>query len=142
MLTTTEIAILRRSWLAVAAHSEAAGQEFYATLFDTAPELRPLFRTSQRRQARKLMDTLATVVDTLDDFETLVPIVQRLGVQHSDYGATPDHYAAVGQVLIGTLRHFGGASFTAEAEATWVKAYGVISSTMISAQRQRPHRSS
>jgi len=135
VLTPSEIAILRKSWLTVAAQADAAGEAFYDMLFEAAPQLRPLFRTSQRLQARKLMDTLATVVDTIDDFATLVPLVEQLGRRHVEFGAEAAHYDTVGQVLIKTLRRFGGPAFDAEAEAVWIKAYGIVSGTMISAAR-------
>ena len=130
MLTPSETRAIHSSWMSVASKSTEAGEAFYRELFRIAPDVRPLFRGDMQVQSRKLMDTLATVVNSLDDPTSLVPVVESLGRRHHGYGARNRHYEAVGRALINTLREYNGSGFGSEAEAAWTKAYGALSAIM------------
>lgn len=140
MLTKDEIAAIRESWLLVAARRKEAGLLFYEILFRKAPEVRPLFHTSPLIQGRKLMDTLAAVVDAADRMETILPVVKELGRSHVGFGARPEHFDVVGAALLETLREICGARFDARSEAAWAKAYGAIAKVMIDAAHQHGAR--
>jgi hemoglobin-like flavoprotein len=81
-------------------------------------------------QGRKLMATLATVVDAIDRLDTVVPAVQALGRQHKGYGVRPAQYDTVGSALLWTLRRALGADFTPAVEAAWTEAYTILATTM------------
>ncbi|MAC78219.1 MAG: hemin receptor [Rhodobacteraceae bacterium] len=130
MLTQTEIASIRSSWLAVATDRDRAGEVFYDNLFRTAPETKSMFNTSARVQGRKLMETLAIVVDGLDQFDALLPTLRHLGKTHAALGVRPEHYDIVGATLIKTLRDTAGGKFGPQEDAAWRKAYGTIADIM------------
>src|SRR5262245_16104160 len=66
MLTTDDIALVRTSFVRVAPIQDAAADLFYDRLFAIAPNLRALFPADLRAQKRKLMQMIATAVNTLD----------------------------------------------------------------------------
>ena len=106
---------------------------FYGRLFETAPEVRPLFKGDMKEQGAKLMATLAVVVKGLDNIESLLPVAGDLAKRHVDYGVEPEHYSQVGASLLWTLGQGLGEEFTPEVEAAWTGAYGLLSGAMISA---------
>jgi nitric oxide dioxygenase len=127
----TEIALVRASFAKVAPIGEAAGAMFYDDLLRTAPELEPLFdQADMAEQGRKLMATLAVVVEGLDDLDRIVPIARDLAVRHVGYGVKPEDYDTAGDALIRTLRKGLGEDFTPEVEAAWTSAWGRLSAVM------------
>lgn len=132
MLTTPEVDAIRGSWLTIATDRAHFTGIFYGTLFREAPETRSMFSESPGDQGRKLMETLAIVVDGLDNMEPLVAKVQQLGRRHMIYGATPEHYALVGEILVQTLREASGGELDPAAEAAWRKVYDRLAGIMIS----------
>ncbi|MGB0659070.1 MAG: globin domain-containing protein [Mangrovicoccus sp.] len=133
MLTQREIDLIRNSWMVVALDAEDAGRYFYETLFQLAPEIQPLFHNNIEIQSRKLVETLATVVDLIDDLDRLAPIAGALARRHADYGVVANQYAVVGEALIRSLKAFGGDRMTPECVAAWTKAYGILQNVMINA---------
>lgn len=130
-MTPQQIALVRSSFGAVISDSIGAASDFYDRLFVIAPAARPLFPDDMTAQKSKLMMTLATVVDGLDNPDLIGPIIQELGRRHVAYGALPEHYAPVGEALIAMMKARLGAGFTAETEAAWVEAYGAVTALML-----------
>ena len=61
-----------------------ATQLFYDRLFESYPEVKPMFKNSQgdfdvNEQAEKLFDTVGTAVDYLSDVGSIVPMLEELG---------------------------------------------------------------
>ena len=130
MFSKEEVEVIRGTWMAVATNRDKAGEIFYNKLFQHAPEVKCMFADSPKVQGRKLMETLATVVDGLDRIDSLVPFVKQLGQLHTDTGVKPQHYDIVGATLIETLREMAGGRFDAKAEAAWKKAYDALAGIM------------
>jgi hemoglobin-like flavoprotein len=97
-------------------------------------------------QGRKLMTALATVMNSLDRFEAIIPVVHDLATRHVGYGVDPGHYALAGTALLWTLEQSVGDEFTPELRAAWSAAYSALSEVMIAAAYSRrnetPERSS
>ncbi len=127
------IALVQDSFAKVRPISETAGELFYADLFTSAPEVRPLFKGDINEQGMKLMATLSVVVNGLKDLDKIVPVAQDLARGHVAYGVKEEHYEAVGASLLRTLEQGLGQDFTPEVKAAWVDAYGTLSSVMIDA---------
>ena len=134
-LTPENIDLVRAGWARVAPVKQHAGRAFYATLFNMAPAVRPMFKEDISGQAEKLMNTLDFIVDALDELETLVPAAQELAVRHVGYGAVDAHYDAVGQALVITLKDMLGPQFDEEQERAWTEVYGALSDVMIDAAK-------
>ncbi|QDL90388.1 hemin receptor [Paroceanicella profunda] len=139
-MTPQMIADIQSSWLAALAAPGDITAVFYDRLFATAPQVRPLSRNNLALQRLKLADTLATVVEELDNFERLRGTVADLGRRHVRYGARPEHYAAVGEALIWALERHLGPDFTDDARNAWTEAIRLLVGIMIDATRAAPAR--
>ena len=130
MLSADDIMLVRASFARVMPVKDAAADLFYARLFTVAPQLRRMFPADLRGQKQKLMAMIATAVGALHDLDALVPKVKALGMRHATYGATPEHYQVVGDVLLLTLERALGDAFTPQVRAAWTNVYGVLAATM------------
>jgi len=130
-MTPDQTKLIQESFAKVAPLSEEAAAMFYRRLFEIAPEVRTLFRSDMTEQGRKLMATLAVVVNGLNDLESILPTASALAKRHVDYGVKADDYAPVGAALLWALERSLGAHWTAELAAAWSAAYGLLSSFMI-----------
>jgi hemoglobin-like flavoprotein len=102
----------------------------YARLFKLDPSLRPLFTGDMRRQGKKLMDMLATVVRNLDKLDRIIPSARALGQRHVAYGVREEHYDIVGAALLWTLEEALGEAWTVDLACAWVTAYTLLAGTM------------
>ncbi|GAA2403188.1 FAD-binding oxidoreductase [Actinomadura vinacea] len=113
---------------------------FYGRLFAAEPRLRALFPPAMDLQRDRLFRALTAIVWSMDNPGALADRLGRLGRDHRRYGVLPEHYPAVGAALIATLRRFGGAAWTPEAEAAWTAAYRTAAEIMIAAaERDAAH---
>ena len=93
----------------VAPRGEELMDIFYARLFAAAPSVTPLFDgTDLRRQKAMLLSALVLVRKSLRDMDAMVPTLRELGARHVGYGAKPEHYLVVGEVLIASLAEVAG----------------------------------
>lgn len=130
-MTPEQIKAIQESFAKVAPISEQAAALFYGRLFEIDPALKPLFHGDMKEQGRKLMATLAVVVNNLDDLGAVLPAASTLAKRHVAYGVKPAHYTPVGEALLWTLQQGLGAAWTTELAAAWSAAYGVLSEFMI-----------
>jgi nitric oxide dioxygenase len=137
-MTPTQIKLVQDSFAKVAPISEQAADLFYGRLFDIAPEVKPLFRSDMKEQGRKLMATLAIVVNGLTDLTPILPAASALARRHVGFGVKPGHYVPVGQALLWTLERGLGPQWTPELAAAWTAAYTTLSQYMIGEAYGRP----
>lgn len=130
-MTPEDIERVQSSFARVAPIAETAAELFYGRLFEIAPEVKPLFHGDMREQGRKLMTTLAVVVNGLKDLDAVLPAAKALAVKHVDYGVAAAHYPPVGEALVWALEQGLGADFTEETRDAWLAAYGALSGAMI-----------
>jgi methyl-accepting chemotaxis protein len=120
----------------VAPRGEELMDVFYARLFATAPAVKPLFGdTDLARQKAMLLSTLVLLRKSLRNLDAIVPTLRALGARHNGYGAQPEHYAVVGQVLIASLAEIAGEAWRPEHELAWAAAFEVITDAMLSGAR-------
>jgi hemoglobin-like flavoprotein len=130
-MTPNQIELIQQSFAKVAPISVQAAALFYGRLFEIAPEVKPLFRGDMAEQGRKLMATLAVVVNGLTDLKTILPAASALAKRHVAYGVMASHYAPVGAALLWTLERGLGPVWTPELAAAWTAAYTALSGFMI-----------
>ena len=130
-MTPEQIQLVQQSFAKVAPISEQAAVIFYDRLFEVAPSVRALFRDDMKEQRKKLMATLAVVVNGLTNLDAVLPAASALAKRHVGYGAKPEHYPVVGGALLFTLEKGLGADWTPELAAAWTAAYGTLSTFMI-----------
>ncbi|MGH6741984.1 MAG: globin family protein [Bradyrhizobium sp.] len=130
-MTPDQIELVQQSFSKVAPISAQAAVLFYDRLFETAPSVKAMFPHDMTEQRKKLMATLAVVVNGLTNLESILPAASALAKRHVSYGATPEHYPVVGGALLWTLEKGLGDGWTPEVADAWTAAYGTLSGFMI-----------
>jgi hemoglobin-like flavoprotein len=131
-MTPDQVKLVQQSFARVAPISEQAATIFYDRLFEVAPQVRAMFPSDMSEQRKKLMATLAVVVNGLSNLEAVLPAASALAKRHVAYGAEPAHYPVVGGALLWTLEKGLGEAWTPDVAAAWTSAYGTLSTYMIS----------
>jgi len=131
-MTPEQVKLVQQSFAKVAPISEQAAVLFYDRLFEVAPAVKAMFPADMTEQRKKLMATLAVVVNGLSNLEAVLPAASALAKRHVSYGAKAEHYPVVGGALLWTLEKGLGDAWTPETEAAWTAAYGTLSGYMIS----------
>jgi nitric oxide dioxygenase len=131
-MTPDQIKLVQDSFAKVGPISEKAAELFYGRLFEIAPQVRAMFPDDMTEQRKKLMATLAIVVQGLNNLDTILPAASALAKRHVSYGAEAAHYPVVGQALLWTLEQGLGPSWTPDVAAAWTGAYTTLSEFMIS----------
>ena len=127
-----DVQALETSFDLVAPRGDELMDVFYARLFETAPAVIPLFAgTDLARQKTMLLGTLVLLRKSLRDLDAIVPRLRELGARHVAYGAAPEHYPVVGEVLIASMAHTAGDAWTPAFEHAWAAAFGVVAGAMI-----------
>jgi hemoglobin-like flavoprotein len=131
-MTPDQIKLVQESFSKVAPIADQAAGIFYDRLFEVAPAVRPMFPNDLTEQRKKLMATLAVVVNGLNNLGAVLPAASALAKRHVGYGATPEHYPVVGGALLWTLEKGLGDAWKPDVAAAWTAAYGTLSGYMIS----------
>lgn len=113
--------------------AELLASRFYNRLFEIDPTTKPLFKVDMTAQGQKLIQTIAVVVNSLDNLASIVPAIQSLGKRHVDYGVTVEHWHSVGGALLWALEDAFGDAFTNDVYDAWASAYNLIAHTAIDA---------
>src|SRR5439155_8260934 len=90
-MTPEQVTLIKGSFAKVAPIADVAAELFYGRLFSIDPSLRAMFHGDMQAQGRKLMQTIAVVVNALDKLETIVPAVQAPARRHVAYGVRAAH---------------------------------------------------
>jgi hemoglobin-like flavoprotein len=130
-MTPQQVTLIQGSFAKVAPIAGPAAAMFYGRLFEIAPEVKPLFRGDMAEQGRKLMATLAVVVNGLTNLEAILPAASALAKKHVAYGVKAEHYGPVGVALLWTLERGLGAEWTPDLAAAWTAAYTTLSGYMV-----------
>jgi methyl-accepting chemotaxis protein len=129
---TLDLQALEESFDLVAPRGDALMDTFYARLFAAAPAVKPLFAgTDLRRQKGMLLGALVLLRKSLRDLGAIVPKLRELGARHVDYGARPEHYPVVGEVLIASMAEVAGDAWRPEYERAWTVAFASIAGAML-----------
>jgi hemoglobin-like flavoprotein len=132
-----DINALERSFDLIAPHAEQVVETFYTDLFTRAPELRGLFRDIDR-QRRSLLATLGVLRESLRDLPGIAPQLRGLGARHVRYGASPEHYPVVIQLLVAAMAEAGGDRWTSSDTTEWESALAVVTAEMLAGAADEP----
>jgi len=131
-MTPDQVKLVQQSFSKVAPISDQAAVMFYGRLFEIAPQVKSMFPADLTEQRRKLMATLAAVINGLGNLQSILPAASALAIRHVSYGAKAEHYPVVGAALLWTLEKGLGPDWTPEVADAWKAAYGTLSGFMIS----------
>jgi nitric oxide dioxygenase len=126
------ITALETSFDHIAARGDELVNVFYGRLFAVAPGVQPLFAgTDLKRQKAMLLAALVLLRRSLRDLDSVTPKLRDMGARHVRYGAQPEHYPVVGEVLITSMAEIAGDAWTLEYERAWTEAFAVVAGAML-----------
>lgn len=128
--------LVQTSFARIVPKSEYAAKVFYGRLFETVPEVQPLFKSDLKTQGIKLFQVISFAVCSLDNMDELLPLLHDLGRRHVKYGTQDSHYAFVGESLIWTLEKVLKDDFTPEIRQAWLDVYSLMAAAMAEAASQ------
>ena len=132
-----DIVALETSFDLVAPKGDELVEIFYSNLFAVAPSVQPLFAgADMARQRAMLLSALVLLRKSLRDLDAVVPTLKRLGGRLVAYGARPEHYPVVGNVLIGAMAHVAGPGWEPRFAKAWTEAFGVVAGAMLEGARE------
>src|ERR1700687_5375766 len=123
-MTPDQVKLVQESFAKVAPISETAAVLFYDRLFEIAPSVKAMFPADMTEQRKKLMATLAFVVNGLGHLESILPAASALATRHVSYGAKREHYPVVGAALLWTLEKGLGDGWEPDGAGAWTTAFG------------------
>ncbi len=129
-MTPEEIACVKATWAKLIPIAEQAASLFYTRLFETYPEVRPLFKGDMEEQGRRIMGMIHSTVMSLDDLGPLQPTLRASGSRHADYGVKDEDYDKMADALLWTLERLLGDDFTPRVRSAWVAVYGDLARMM------------
>jgi len=130
-MTSEQVHLVRASWERASADPGILATNFYAHLFAIDSGIARMFGgVDMATQKKRLAQSLAVVVASLDDLDSLLPALSALGKRHVNYGVQSRHFDAVGDALLWALRDVLGEGFTPAVHAAWADAYAVVASVM------------
>jgi len=132
-----KVELLEKSFALVAPKAQELADAFYSSLFADYPAVKPLFaKVALPEQKKKLLASLALVVNNLRKPKVLVPALEDMGLRHVDYGARKEHYPAVGATLLKSLAKVAGKAWNKELEQAWSEAYAEITRMMLAGAKK------
>jgi len=137
-MTPREKQLVRESFPAIREAAVPLALLFYGRLFQLNPALRPLFHQDISVQSRKLMDMLIAVVDSLDHFKELEPMLRAMGQRHAGYGVRLEHYATLKSALLWAFGQGLGAEFFPDVRAAWAAVIDAVSAAMMAGAAELP----
>jgi hemoglobin-like flavoprotein len=136
-----DLDILETSFDLIAPRGEELVDTFYTRLFETAPGVKPLFaNTDLRKQKSMLLATLVLLRKSLRDLEAITPKLRQLGARHVAYGALPEHYPIVAEVLLASMAEIAGDAWSEEIADAWAGALGLVAGAMLEGAAQADDR--
>jgi hemoglobin-like flavoprotein len=127
-----DLETLETSFDLIAPRGEELVDVFYTRLFEAAPAVEPLFaHTDLRKQKSMLLATLVLLRKSLRDLDAIAPKLRQLGARHVAYGARPEHYPVVAEVLLASMAEIAGDAWNAEIAAAWAGALELVATAML-----------
>lgn len=136
MMTLDQRRLVQHSFDSLREGAEPLALLFYGKLFELDPSARRLFHNDLALQARKIMETLSTLTESLDRFESMRPRLADLGRQHAGYGVRPDQYDIVSAALIWAIGQALGPDFDRPTRDAWRLVLAEVCDAMKEAAHQ------
>lgn len=103
---------------------------FYKYLFEMAPQVKPLFRSSMQVQGKALVRIISSIKNMLQSPD-LLSLASELAQRHVKYGIELSYFNVLGLTLIKTLKSCSEELWTSETEMAWRRVYGHVALIVI-----------
>lgn len=125
--------IIQRYEKAKFAAAQAFGEVFYARLFETAPEMKELFKDPDKT-VQKFADMLPLLFRSMNRLHDTINTMQELGVTHWKAGVKIEHYQPFLTALLWTFRQqMGDEIFNEDVAKAYVAVLSRICGIMCNA---------
>ena len=127
-----DVDLLKEHLAEVSSHEAELTDHVYESLFAKRPDAEELFGTySQPNQQRMMTETLAAVLNMLDEEHWLGEYVHAMGSRHQFSYETPtDMYAPYAEAMLEALAAVSGSNWTPELERSWKAALERVNDMM------------
>jgi hemoglobin-like flavoprotein len=127
-----DVALLKAHLVEVSEHESELTDRVYESLFAKRPDAVELFGTySRANQQRMMAETLAAVLNMLDQQHWLGEYVHAMGSRHQFSYETPtDMYAPYAEAMLEALAVVSGSDWTLELERSWKAALDRVNDMM------------
>jgi hemoglobin-like flavoprotein len=122
--------LVRKSFIKILPISDCVATLFVIRLFELDPELKQLFDTIVEFQEHEFREVIAAAIIALEDFESALPEIERLGQRCARYNIKNRHYDSVGQALLWSLEQGLDREFTPAIKEAWMVMYALLSGAM------------
>ena len=136
-MKTTDLMLIRMSVDRLAEDSEGMESDFFSQLFRRDPVLTSMMQARVAHNGDHLVGMLSSMVNGLEDGDTLLHLAGALGRPDLTRGIQPRHYIAVGQALIDTLALRLGERFTEPMRMAWTEAYVMLAEAVMAVRCNR-----
>ncbi|HEX6244389.1 MAG TPA: hypothetical protein VFZ61_25905 [Polyangiales bacterium] len=142
MLSRAEKAAIRESWELLLPVADATADLFYQRLIQQQGVLRAIRRPELALRKRELLGLLSFAVtaldwdenawrDDVDDEQDLFVAMLGMGQRGTPLARLiVEHYAAVGEALVGSLAFTLGKRFDARTRAAWSRLYALLANAL------------
>ncbi|XP_033638058.1 uncharacterized protein LOC117298827 isoform X1 [Asterias rubens] len=146
-LSKKDIRLVQDCWKHVQTNLASFGVRLFVRLLDKNPSIAKLFPFGKlnltpkqlqnnpdlKAHGLRVMETIGTAVEGLQDLEPIVAILMDLGDRHSMYGAKPEHFSALSEAFMYSLRNgLAPNVFNSEVQVAFGHTLTVIQETMSS----------
>ena len=125
-MTADQVRLVRDSADSLREYAEPFALLFYGKLFELDPSSRRLFHNDLALQGRKVMEMLASVVESLNDFQPMRVKLAELGRKHSEFGVRPEQYDILSTALLWSIGQALGPDFDSSTREAWRLAISAI----------------
>ena len=133
MLTDSQRDIVRATVPVLRTHGENISRVFYASMFETHPELYDIFNPVNQingRQQRSLAGSVLAYAANIDRLDMIGGMVDRITHKHGVLEVQEAHYAIVGFHLLGAIKSVLGEAATPAILDAWEAAYGQLAAVL------------
>jgi hemoglobin-like flavoprotein len=130
-ITNTDILLVQATWNAVSEYSTKIIAGFYKHLFADAPEVRPMFKSEQSVQEKRMALMINTIVNSADSLEEFKVSISQLAKRHVHMGVKNEYFPIVVKAIISSVEEQYGKGFTSAHKKAWYKILNQISTIMM-----------
>lgn len=130
-VTNSDILLVQTSWNLVSEYSTEIIRLFYKYLFESAPEVKPMFRSDQATQEQRMALMINTIVNSVDSLDEFRGSISQLAKSHTHMGVKREYFPLVVNALVNSIEEQYGRGFTSAHRRAWLKILTHISNIMI-----------
>lgn len=135
---SSQALLLKESWSHIEDRLDDMANYFYARMFQVDPNIRELFPIAMAEQRTRFVETLAMILQSIDDPDRFDQIVRRLGRNHRRYHIQPEHFGVFGTALLEAMRAYCGPRWSVEYDQAWRDAYDAVAAKMLAGAESIP----